>query len=60
MIEEAIPVAEYRKLANRFTAEKFDAMAICDLAIRAGMKYTHVESNNSVAAAPLKRNGIIL
>jgi len=36
---EQIPIDEYRKLANRFTAEKFDADAICDLAVRAGMKY---------------------
>jgi len=35
---EQIPIDEYRKLANRFTAEKFDADAICDLAVRAGMK----------------------
>lgn len=39
MNREAIPVAEYKKLADRFTAEKFDAAAICDLAVRAGMRY---------------------
>ncbi|MFZ4695156.1 MAG: alpha-L-fucosidase [Verrucomicrobiia bacterium] len=39
MNKEAIPFAEYKKLADRFTAEKFDAAAICDLAVRAGMKY---------------------
>jgi len=34
-----IPVREYEKLADRFTAEKFDADAICDLAVEANMKY---------------------
>jgi len=36
---EAIPCEEYTALAERFTAEKFDANAICDLAMRAGMRY---------------------
>jgi alpha-L-fucosidase len=36
---EEIPAEEYRALANRFTAEKFDAEAVCDLAVRAGMRY---------------------
>ena len=36
---EQIPIDEYRKLADRFTAEHFDASAICDLAVRAGMRY---------------------
>jgi alpha-L-fucosidase len=36
---EQIPPAEYEALASRFTAEKFDADAICDLAVRGGMKY---------------------
>jgi alpha-L-fucosidase len=36
---ERIPLDEYRRLANRFTAEKFDAEALCDLAVRAGMRY---------------------
>jgi len=34
-----IPVTEYEKKAARFTAEKFDAGALCDLAVEAGMKY---------------------
>jgi len=37
--KEQIPIPEYQRLANRFTAEKFDADAICDLAVRAGMRY---------------------
>ncbi|MCC6581065.1 MAG: alpha-L-fucosidase [Phycisphaeraceae bacterium] len=36
---EQIPLAEYRTLADRFTAEQFNADAICDLAVRAGMRY---------------------
>lgn len=34
-----IPVREYEKKAQRFTAEKFDANLICDLAQAADMKY---------------------
>ena len=36
---ESIPLAEYRKLAGSFTAEDFDSEEICELAVRAGMKY---------------------
>lgn len=36
---EEIPAEEYRALANRFTAEKFDAEALCDLAVRTGICY---------------------
>lgn len=39
MAKEAIPRETYRLLANRFTAEAFDAEALCDLAVQAGMKY---------------------
>lgn len=39
MNREQIPSGEYRKLADRFTCAKFDADAICDLAVRAGMRY---------------------
>jgi len=34
-----IPVREYEKKAARFTAERFDADALCDLAVVANMKY---------------------
>jgi alpha-L-fucosidase len=34
-----IPVREYEKKGALFTAEKFDAGALCDLALAAGMKY---------------------
>jgi alpha-L-fucosidase len=36
---EEIPAADYGALADRFTAEKFDANELCDLAVRAGMRY---------------------
>lgn len=39
MNRERIPVKEYKKLALKFTAEKFDADAICKLAVKSGMKY---------------------
>jgi alpha-L-fucosidase len=39
MNREAIAPAEYSKLAGQFTAEKFDAEALADLAVRSGMHY---------------------
>jgi len=36
---EQIPASDYGALADRFTAENFNADAICDLAVRAGMRY---------------------
>ena len=36
---EQIPLEEYRQLPRRFTAEKFEAGVVCDLAVRAGMRY---------------------
>ncbi len=38
-LKEKIPVAEYEKLATQFTAEKFDADIITDIAIDSGMQY---------------------
>src|SRR5690606_29193088 len=38
-LREKIRVAEYAKLKDRFTAEKFNAGKIADLAVDAGMKY---------------------
>ncbi|OGV53115.1 MAG: hypothetical protein A2017_04555 [Lentisphaerae bacterium GWF2_44_16] len=39
MNRERISSGEYRKLAEKFTAEKFDADAVCSLAAENGMKY---------------------
>jgi alpha-L-fucosidase len=39
---EQIPVAEYEKLKDTFTAEGFDADFITDLALEAGMKYVNI------------------
>ena len=36
------PVKEYEKKMHRFTAEKFNAQAICDLALEAEMKYVNL------------------
>jgi len=37
-----VPVKEYEKLADRFTAENFDADFITDLALDAGVKYINI------------------
>jgi alpha-L-fucosidase len=39
---QKIPLADYGKLAERFTAEKFDADQITDLACEARMKYVNL------------------
>lgn len=39
MFHERIPAAEYTKLADRFTGERFDADALAELAVDAGMRY---------------------
>jgi len=36
---EQIPIDEYQRLMAQFTADKFNAAEICDLAVRAGMRY---------------------
>ena len=36
---EEIPADEYERLAGRFNPKRFDADAICELAVRAGMRY---------------------
>lgn len=45
-LREKIPVAEYEKLKDRFTAEKFDAELIADLALDAGMKYVNITTRH--------------
>jgi alpha-L-fucosidase len=46
MLKEVIPVAEYEKLAERFTAAHFDADRITDLALAAGMKYVNLTARH--------------
>jgi alpha-L-fucosidase len=41
-LREKIRVPEYARLKDRFTAEKFDADLITDLALDAGMKYVNL------------------
>lgn len=36
---EQIPREDYARLAKEFTADRYDADEICDLAVRAGMRY---------------------
>ncbi|GAB3925817.1 alpha-L-fucosidase [Larkinella terrae] len=43
---EKTPVAEYRKLMNEFTARKFDADFITDLALESGMKYVNITTKH--------------
>lgn len=42
----AIHIAEYAKLKDQFTAEKFDADAIAELAVAAGMKYINITTRH--------------
>jgi alpha-L-fucosidase len=41
-----IPVAEYARLKDRFTAARFDAHRITDLALAAGMKYVNITTRH--------------
>ncbi|MCL2433119.1 MAG: alpha-L-fucosidase [Clostridia bacterium] len=41
---DKIPLNEYERLAQRFTAEKFDADYLVNLAVKAGMKYINITS----------------
>ncbi len=43
---EMIPVKEYEKLKDRFTAEKFDADFITDLTLAAEMKYINITTRH--------------
>jgi alpha-L-fucosidase len=43
---EKIPVADYARLKDRFTASKFDADAITDLALAAGMRYVNITTRH--------------
>ena len=45
-LRDTIPVAEYAKLKDTFTAENFDADFITDLALKAGMKYITITSKH--------------
>ena len=45
-LRDTIPVAEYAKLKDRFTASAFDADQITDIALKAGMKYITITSKH--------------
>jgi len=46
LLREAIPLAEYKGLKERFTAERFDVDFITDLALDAGMRYVTITSRH--------------
>ena len=46
MYRENIPLAEYEKLTERFTAEEFDADFITDLALQAQMRYVTITTRH--------------
>ena len=56
MLHEKRPVAEYEKLKNTFTAENFDAGAIADMAVKAGMKYINITSRHHDSFCLFKSN----
>lgn len=43
---EKIPVAEYEKLKDGFTAEGFDAMKIAEFAVACGMRYVNITTRH--------------
>lgn len=45
-LRELIPVAEYEKLINDFTAENFDAERIAQFAVDSGMKYINITTRH--------------
>lgn len=53
---EKIPVAEYVKLKNQFTAKKFDADFITDLALASGMKYVNITAKHHDGFCLFKTN----
>ena len=70
-LEEKIRVADYARLADRFTAENFDADKIAELAEESGMRYVNLTTRhhdsfclfrtaqtafNSVTGAPARRD----
>lgn len=56
MLREAIPVAEYSQLKDRFTAANFNAEAICDLALAAGMRYVNITARHHDSFCLFKTN----
>jgi len=51
-----IPLAEYAKLKDQFTAEKFDADHITDVALAAGMKYVNITTRHHDSFCLFKTN----
>jgi len=55
-LRDRIPVAEYGKLRDQFTAGKFDAGKICDMALAAGMKYVNMTARHHDSFCLFKTN----
>ena len=55
-LRDVIPVAEYAKLQGRFTADKFDAGKITDMALAAGMKYINLTARHHDSFCLFKTN----
>ena len=53
-LRDTIPVAEYAKLKDRFTASAFDADQITDIALKAGMKYITITSKHHDGFCPFE------
>jgi len=45
-LREKIPVADYARLKDRFTASRFDADFITDLALESGMRYINITTRH--------------
>ena len=65
-LRDLIHVEQYAKLKERFTAESFDAGAICDLAVNAGCKYVNITTRHHdsfclclLYTSPSPRDGLL-
>lgn len=55
-LRKPVPLGEYEKLKDRFTADKFDAAAIAELAAAAGMKYINITARHHDSFCLFKTN----
>jgi alpha-L-fucosidase len=55
-LRDTIPVAEYARLREQFTARNFDADRITDLALAAGMKYVNLTARHHDSFCLFKTN----
>jgi alpha-L-fucosidase len=55
-LRKPVPLGEYEKLKDQFTADKFDADAIAALAVAAGMKYINITARHHDSFCLFKTN----